>query len=326
MLAYAGRGNFVVEDIDLDALLHDMESLFSSAMPRKSECHIEVPPDLPAIRADKTQIRQLFMNLVTNSGEAMEENPGTVDVSLELVETHEGEPASVYTGQALKPGSYIQICVSDTGCGMDEETLKNLFDPFFSTKFQGRGLGMAAVLGIVRSYEGDVQVESEIGKGTKVTVRLPAEDHVVDENPVSNHNFEEEFVENAPEGIILLVDDEFVVRQVGTGMLERLGFDVVTAEDGLEGVNKFKELNERVLFVILDMTMPKMDGEEALRAMRAVRPEVPILISSGYTEQEILSRFSDEHISGFVSKPYSMKGLQTSTNQVIRELQASGRV
>jgi signal transduction histidine kinase/CheY-like chemotaxis protein len=324
MLAYAGRGNFMVEQIDLGDLASDMESLLSSLVPKKSEFRITVDEDLPNIEVDETQIRQLLMNLLSNSAEALGEQAGEVEVHFGAVEVEKGEKPSVYTGQALKPGKHVEIRVTDTGCGMDGDTLKNLFDPFFTTKFQGRGLGMAAVLGIIRSYDGDVQVESDPGLGTTVLVRLPASKGSKESEPTSNRKNDYTGPMNIPEGKVLLVDDEMVVREVGEGMLERLGYNTITAIDGLDGVEKFEEHCNDVLFVILDMTMPRMDGEEALRAMRAIRPDVPVLISSGYTEQEILGRFEDEHISGFVAKPYSLKNLEKSARQVLSDLQSSG--
>ncbi len=323
MLAYAGRGNFMVEQIDLGQLANDMQSLLSSSVPKKSEFRITVDDDLPNIEADETQLRQLLMNLVSNSAEALGDQAGEVEVHFGETEVGEDEPVSVYTGQTLKPGKYVEIRVEDTGCGMDSDTLKNLFDPFFTTKFQGRGLGMAAVLGIIRSYDGDVRVESSPGMGTTVLVRLPASDSEKKSEPISNRRNEYTGPMNVPEGVILLVDDELIVREVGEGMLERLGYKTITAIDGQDGVEKFEEHCNDVLFVILDMTMPRMDGEEALRAMRAIRPDVPVLISSGYTEQEILGRFEDEHISGFVSKPYSLKNLEKSTREVLKDLQVS---
>ncbi len=302
MLAYSGKGHFVIEDIDINALVLDISSLLESATSKKVTLSYGLASELPAVRADATQLRQIVMNLVRNASEAVGIQGGLVGVKTHVTQYDLGGPDVAFPGGEPVEGRYVVIEVSDTGCGMDDETKARVFDPFFTTKKTGSGLGLAAVQGIVRGHKGAILVESDPGKGTTFKVLLPALDHsaeVVAAGTKGKHNWR-------CTGTILVADDEEAVRLVATQMLKRFGFSVQTASDGAEAVALFRDHHEEIDCVLLDLKMPVMDGEEALGELRRIRSDVPVILSSGYGEQESTVRFSEMGLSGFLQKPYGL--------------------
>jgi signal transduction histidine kinase/CheY-like chemotaxis protein len=305
MLAYSGRGRFRIEPLDLSALVLEMEQLLDSSVSKKVILESDLPSNLPAVMADATQLRQVVMNLIINATEAIGDAKGTVSVSTKLVSLQDRTTAIDYPPDGLKPGRYVCLEVSDTGCGMDAETKAKMFDPFSTTKFQGRGLGLAAVLGIVRRHKGAVKVSSEPGRGTEIRVLLPA----VDGPAVSDRDAPADRDAWRGSGTVLVVDDEDIVREVAREMMGELGFDVVTASNGREGVELFAGRADEIAVVFLDLTMPEMGGAEALDEIRRIRPDAKVVLFSGYAEEDLKRQFVGKGAAGFIHKPFKIRDL-----------------
>jgi PAS domain S-box-containing protein len=313
MLAYSGKGRFIVEPIDIGSVLAEIGHLIAASVSKKAVLNYNLAPNLPAIDADATQIRQVFMNLITNASEALEEKNGTITVSTGIRQCDRDYLRSTYLDEELPEGQYVFCEVADTGCGMDAKTRLRIFDPFFTTKFTGRGLGLAAVLGIVRGHRGALRVQSEPGNGTTFTVLFPATGRTVKsppKPPTPDLNWH-------GKGLVLLVDDEETVRTVGRQMLERAGFRVLIAADGREALEIFCQQPNDVTCVLLDLTMPNMDGEETFRELRGVKDDVRVILSSGYNEQEAVNRFTVKGLAGFIQKPYQYSSLTQKLQQVL---------
>lgn len=300
MLAYSGKGKFVVQALDLSELVEEILHLLEVSISKSALLKLRLAKNLPAIEADASQIRQIIMNLVTNASDAIGEKSGVITVTTGLMECDEAYLAETYLDQNLTPGYYVYCEVADTGCGMDEETRSKIFDPFFTTKFTGRGLGMAAVLGILMGHRGAIKVYSEVGRGTNVKVLFPASEKSAE--PIQN--LPERLEGWMGSGTILVVDDEKTVRTLAKNILEKVGFDVLLAPDGREAVEIFREHGDHIELVLLDMTMPRLDGKETFAQIRRMRESTRVILSSGYNEQEATSQFAGKGLSGFIQKPY----------------------
>lgn len=307
MLAYSGRGKFVLQSIHVDRLIQEMTHLLRASVGRRANLNLSLDKDLPAIQGDPTQLRQLLMNLTTNASEAMGDDSGVIEVRVSAQVLGQDALRGMLFEEALEPGRYLCIEVIDTGCGMEAETKQRIFEPFFTTRFTGRGLGMAAVLGIVRGHKGAIRVESEVGRGTTVTVLFPEWAAGFEGDGGEAASAEEAWRGN---GSILLVDDEVPVLALGKRMLEQLGFEVITAGGGREAIEAYLSRRERIELVLLDLAMPAMDGGETLCELRLVDPDVRVVLSSGFTEHEISSQFAGQGIAGFMQKPYTLAALR----------------
>lgn len=313
LLAYSGKGRFVIEAINLSELVEEMAHLLEVSISKKATLKYHFASDLPSVLADAAQIRQVVMNLIINASEAIGTKSGIIAVTTGAIDCDRSYLRSTYLDEELPEGLYVYLEVSDTGCGMDQDTLGRIFDPFFTTKFTGRGLGLAAVLGIVRGHQGALKVYSEPGRGTTFKVLLPAHNRPAE--PLRADTTDAGGWRG--QGAVLLVDDEQTVRALGKRMLERIGFRVLVAEDGLGAVALFREHAEDIVCVILDLTMPHMDGEETFRILRQICPEVPVILSSGYNEQEVTQRFVGKGLAGFIQKPYQLGNLQAKLREVL---------
>jgi PAS domain S-box-containing protein len=297
MLAYAGKGQFVLEPIDLSLQIREIEALLRTSIPRLVELELDLDAALPPVAADRAQLQQVVMNLAMNGAEAIGDRAGIVAIRTRSREVN-GERQAV-------------LEVADTGCGMDEHTKARIFDPFFSTKFTGRGLGLAAVMGITRTHGASISVESAPGKGSRFTVVFPASAASSASVPHEPH------VDLRGFGNILVVDDEDLIRSMARFTLERCGYNVVVANDGKAAVDLFTERPDDFVAVLLDLTMPVMNGEEALRQIRRVRPDVPVILSSGFSETEAVQRFQKDRLSGFLQKPYTGTALARRIKQAV---------
>ena len=310
MLAYSGKGKFVVENIDLNTLLKEMLHMLEVSISKKAVLRLNPHTPLPAVEADATQIRQIIMNLVINASEAIGEKSGFIAITTGCLDCDRNYLNDVWLNDNISEGLYVYLEIADTGCGMNKETLAKLFDPFFTTKFTGRGLGMAAVLGIVRGHKGAIKVYSEPNRGTSFKILLPASSKPAEIfNETSHHG------DWKGEGTVLLIDDEETVRSIGSEMLKELGFTVITADDGREGVAAFRN-NPDIIFIIMDLTMPHMDGEQCFRELRRIKPDVRVIMSSGYSEHEVTQKFAGKGLAGFIQKPYKLSLLREAIQKI----------
>lgn len=301
MLAYAGKGRFVVERIDLSAIVEDLLPLLRVSIARTAVLHLELSRDLPGVKADPTQIRQIVMNLVLNAVDALSSRPGEITLRTEMVEMDKALLARCVTGVNLPLGTYVGLHVSDTGCGMSAEMISKIFEPFFTTKFAGRGLGLAAVLGIVRGHNGALLVESEPDQGSTFRLFLPAiagEVVRVDTNPPMGTSTWHR------SGEVLVIDDEEPVRVVLVEFLKTFGFTAHAVADGRSGVDLFKQDPTRWELVIVDLLMPGLSGEDTLAALRAIVPDVRVLLVSGFTDGDVMNRVPKSDRIAFLPKPF----------------------
>ncbi len=269
--------------------------------------------DLPPVEIDVAQIRQVAVNLVTNASEAVGENGGLITVRTgELYLS--GEFHQSYYGQDMPEGRYVFLEVVDTGCGMDSATQTRIFEPFFSTKFPGRGLGLAAVMGMVRGNGGGIRLYSEPDVGTTCKVLLPCKGGM----PIlAETEIRQSLDVWQGEGTILVVDDEPMVRRVARTILTRAGLDVLMAMDGEEGVELFAQHAERIDAVLLDMTMPRKDGRQTFAEMREIDPEAKVILTSGYSEADATSKFLGQVLAGFIQKPFQRETLLAKLYDVL---------
>lgn len=310
MLAYSGKGKFVIKRLDLRKLIEEMTHLLKTYVSPKAILKFEFAPDVPPIEADAAQVRQAVLNLAVNSSEAIDENNGVILIRTGAFDCDADYLRDTYLEDAdLAEGTYSYIEISDTGHGMDKETLSKIFDPFFTTKFTGRGLGLAAVLGIVRGHRAAVKVYSEPRKGTTFKVLFPSDRGATFESDALS-SVEEAGSDRLQHKQVLLVDDEKAVRTVGKSMLHRLGCRAVTAEDGRAALDIFKKEPSGFDCIILDLTMPRMDGEECFRELRRIRKDITVVLSSGYNEQDLIDRFAGKGLAGFIQKPYKTAELR----------------
>jgi PAS domain S-box-containing protein len=300
LLAYSGRGRFDIRTLDPSRFVEETAKLIRASIPRTVELDLQLADRLPSVSADVVQLRQVVMNLLINAAEAIGDRPGRVVVSTSERVLTAHELSSFRLAPPRGAGRYVVLEVKDDGSGMSEATRARVFEPFFTTKFTGRGLGMSAVLGILRSHRGSLKVYSEPGRGTTFKVLLPVAegpaDPIASEVPAS--------VVASGTAWVLVIDDEETVRTVTRRVLERAGYRVLTAPDGVDGLELFRERQGEIDVVLLDVTMPRMGGEETFRQLRLLRPDVRVVLASGYSEQEATSQFAGKGLAGFIEKPF----------------------
>jgi two-component system CheB/CheR fusion protein len=304
LLAYAGKGRAYLERVDLSELVIQTGRLIHASIPSRVQLRLDLDKDLPLLLADPSQMQQVAMNLVINGAEAIGPAGGAVLVRTgRQTITNELLP-DLYPNEQLAPGEYAFLEVQDNGSGIDEQVVRRIFDPFFTTKFTGRGLGLAAVLGIVRYHKGAIQVHSVPGRGSSFRVLFPATDKVPSEiaEDVTRDDLR-------GTGTILVIDDEEMIRSFTRSALEPYGYTVLLALDGKQGLRLFEEKSSEIGLVLLDVAMPGMDAPEILKWIRAIRPDVPVIVCSGLGDVEVETRFAGKDITGFFPKPYTVRQL-----------------
>ncbi len=319
MLAYAGKAPLTKTRVDMVTEVDDIVNMLKSTLPQNTAIKSYLAPKTPHVEGDASQLRQVVMNLIINASEAIGSEQGEVDVTLVMIKVMAGKAYEDYHGKAISPGDYVCLEVTDNGCGMDEATKWRIFEPFFSTKFTGRGLGMSAVLGIIKSHGGALQLFSQLGCGTTFKVYLPA----LTEEPLENG----EQTVSAPvapwqgSGTVLLAEDEESIREIAKTFLEMFGFNVLEAVNGKEALEIYQKRASEISIVLTDMGMPLMDGYELFSELKKLNPELPIIISSGYGDAEVTARIGSDNIAGLVSKPYNPNQLQEVLKLVQSPLQ-----
>lgn len=307
MLAYAGKASLTQTQVVLWALVDDVISMLKATISRNVVINTQFSSDIPSITGDASQLRQIVMNLIINASEAIGEAQGVINVIVSKIAIKTGQSAKDHLGKAIPVGWYACLEVSDSGCGMDEETKRRIFEPFYSTKFTGRGLGMSAVLGIIAAHKGSLQLVSEPRQGTTFKVYLPVQcsEAIDDESP--------RFINSSRwlcSGTILLVEDEEEVMLIARAMLQALGFTVIEASNGREAIDLYEKNADAISLVMTDVGMPVMDGYALLHELKKIDPAIPIIITSGYGDMEVISRIPRSEIAGFISKPYRFDKLR----------------
>lgn len=314
LLAYAGKGSQTLRPLALNSVIQEIEQLLQVSITRALTLEISLTPELPPMNGDITQIRQVVLNLITNAADSMQGRSGKIEVRTGLAELTREELEEWQTGGTLPAGQYLVLTVADHGCGMDAATVRRIFEPFFSTKAMGRGLGLASVQGIVRRHKGALRVMSTPGEGTTVQVCFPV--------------FRNGSVVYAPErtvaggaevgqGMILVIDDEASVRTIAQRMLQHFGYQVQLAENGEAGLGIIPSIYPQVRMVLVDLTMPNMSGEVVAQAIKAQWPQLPVLLMSGYSAVELTSMAPRLGIDGVLQKPFTLATLRTALDGVL---------
>jgi PAS domain S-box-containing protein len=314
MLAYAGQGRFISSRVNLNTLISETVDLLQSSVSKRATIELHLAEQLPAVQGDATQMRQIIMNLVLNAGESLGEGSGLIAVK---TGTMTADPAWLRDAQIAPEtweGEYVSLEVADNGSGMTPETLARIFEPFFTTKFTGRGLGLAAVLGIVRGHRGALHVTSDLGQGTTFRLAFPAVGMPAATTSATAGRGPAPVID----GTVLVVDDEETVRRTVARALERVGCKVLTAEDGALALEKVRRATKPIDLVLLDLTMPVMDGVQTLRELRRLCPDLPVMLMSGFAEVQAVARFGEHRLAGFLQKPFTVDLLQRRVAEALR--------
>lgn len=300
MLAYAGRSSFAKEALECNSLVKDLASLLQVTLSKKATLEFDLCPSKLGIHADRSQISQVIMNLITNASDSIGNNEGRIIIGTRVQSFTAQDLALRLPEEELASGEYACLWVSDTGTGISPDVMSKIFDPFFTTKPNGRGLGLATVKGIVKAHKGGITVDSSAGNGATFSIllsRFPIEDKVTQELPVNPEH---------QTAHVLVVDDEAGVRAVHQDILESAGYKVTCASDGEKAIDLFRREWQSIDCVLLDLSMPKREGDEVFIEMRKINPQAIVILSSGFAEQEILDRFQGKGLAGVVQKPARM--------------------
>lgn len=306
MLAYSGKGKFTVSQINLNDLIIEINDLMKLSINKNAGIKLNLSHTISLMEGDHSQLTQIIMNLISNASDAIGDQLGTISITTGEMYCDRNYFNSTVYPQQLSEGDYIYFEVSDTGCGMNQDTIDKIFEPFFTTKFIGRGLGLAAVIGIVRGHHGAIRVYSEIGKGTTIKAVFP----VSEKQQLTTNEKQKRNAVDYSGKTVLLVDDEESVLLVVSSLLKHIGFEVLKAENGEEALSLYKENQDQIELVLLDLTMPGKSGEETFRELRQINSNVKVIMSSGYNEKEVVQQFAGKGLTGFIQKPYTLEALE----------------
>lgn len=316
LLAYAGKGRFLLEPLDLSVLVRQLRPVLQTALGARASLITELADRLPVVHADAEQLRQAVVNVVTNAAEAIGERAGTVKIISTEQTLSESRLRRCVSGNRAKPGLFACVAVEDDGIGMDETTLARVFDPFFSTRLAGRGLGLAATLGIVHGHSGALEVTSAKGRGTTMRLYFPAA-YAETERAANATTHNTGAAATRSRLRVLVVDDDAHVRALAHRVLERLHYDATEVSDGVEALDFLRADPTQVDAVLLDMTMPRMNGEDTLRGIRALAPWMPVILMSGHDEREVTPRLLEHGLGGYLQKPFTVDALASMFARVV---------
>jgi len=316
MLAYAGKSQLVQTRVNLWLLVDEIVRMLQSAIKKNVSISLDLKRDVPEIIADSTQIQQIIMNLIINAAEAIGDTNGAITISLAKSAINADQPETDFFGTSILAGRYACLTVADNGCGMEPETQKRIFEPFYTTKFTGRGLGMSAILGIIKAHSGALQLFSQAGAGTTFKVYLPVREAA---ETIAIQQTDTPCASSAVRGdTVLLVDDEESLCSIGMALLNAIGFEVLTAANGRQAVDLFRQRKDSIDLVMLDLIMPEMGGLDAYRKLREISATVPVVICSGYGAGEVADAIRDDQRAGFVQKPYTPNDLKKLFQELIK--------
>jgi two-component system cell cycle sensor histidine kinase/response regulator CckA len=305
LLAYSGKGRFLCKAVNLTNLIQEMAQLLESVVAKKAILRLELSPSCSEIQADPTQIRQVIVNLLTNAAEALGDTPSTILLRTGRETLAQPATLSPLASPDLPAGPYAFLEVEDAGCGIAAEHLPRIFDPFFSTKFTGRGLGLAAVLGIVRSHQGLIQVASQPNQGTRVRVYFPCSEESSPSGTAQAEQTHEQGKAPAPrQRSVLVADDEEMIRQLAEHILAPSGCQLYLAQDGRQAIALLEQHPEEIEMVFLDLSMPGLSAPAVVEELQRLRPEVPVVIMSGFSADDLRDRFREHPPAGFLEKPF----------------------
>lgn len=315
LLDYSGKGRFAIEPASLTIMVEEIVDLLKISISKNAALHFDLGQKLFRIAADPTQVRQIIMNLITNASDAIGATPGVISVITGYQECDAEFLQGLSVGEDLEPGPYVYLEVADNGEGMGPETLEKVFDPFFTTKSSGRGLGLAAVLGIVRGHHGGISITSKLNRGTTVKVLFPALKAGAPQGDEADDGDSDRRI-TRNQGTVLVVDDEEMVLAVSRRILESAGFTVLTAGTGREAVEIFRQKADEIRIVLLDLTMPRMDGQEVYNEIQAVRRDVSVILMSGFNESDAIQRFGSRAPTEFLTKPFGADEVLDSIRRI----------
>jgi two-component system, cell cycle sensor histidine kinase and response regulator CckA len=304
LMVYSGQDSASLEPLDLSELVGEMLELLKISISKQAKLTLDLPKNLPAIRANAVQIRQVVMNLITNASEALGNQKGGISVTISKVEP--GQDSLPERQPNSRLDDYLRLEVTDTGCGMTEEVLSRSFDPFFTTKLAGRGLGLAAVQGIIRGHGGTINVVSSPGQGTCFQILLPC----IGETALDSQEIR--LPASAPDigsvtGTVLIIEDEEVLRLAVSKMLRKERFSVIEAGDGTTGANLFLANESKIDVILLDLTLHGMSGQELLAELKRIRPDVKVILTTAYGAETAVSASEKIQPWSYVRKPYQFR-------------------
>ncbi len=313
MLWYVGQGKIGQQIIDMQDILQEViEQIGSEDLCGCTLKDMNTGPKPMKFKGDEALVRQIIINLIRNAAEAMANQPGEIKMEIGHREVLEGELGVPYMDGTLEAGAYIYLKISDQGVGMSENAMEHIFEPFYTTKFIGRGLGLPSTLGVMRSHKGGVDISSELGSGTTAVILFPAAASLEDDQPVFDDH-----LENFQGVTILFIEDEEVLRECNGDILQLLGFEVLMAKDGFAALDVYQKHQKKIALVLLDIGLPKMDGAEALARLRKINSDVKVVIQTGYQPEEIADKFSPGNIAGYIQKPFVLQDLRQVLSKVL---------